>query len=157
MHHRLSAAIPDGMDARAATLAGLAAGAAFVATLEADLRVTGNNVDDLIFLGRPLAGGPNLARPIGLVVHAANSVGFALLYARLEERLPGPPWWRGVLFFNIENLLLYPMLIFEDLHPAIRDGQLDRYWTWPSFLQSIPRHVAYGAVLGVAYARLRRR
>lgn len=154
---RLRAAIADGIDARAAGLAGLAAGAAFVAVLEVDLRLSGNNVDDLIFLGRPLAGGPDRARPIGLAVHAANSVGFALLYARVEERLPGPPWWRGVLFFNVENLLLYPLLVFEELHPAIRDGQLDRYWTWPSFLQSVPRHAAYGAVLGAAYARLRRR
>ena len=149
--------VAEGVDVRAAGIAGLAAGAAFVAVLEADVRLTGNNVDDLVFLGRPLAGKPTLARPVGLALHAANSVGFALLYARLQDRLPGPPWWRGVLFFNVENVLLYPFLVFEEWHPAIRDGQLDRYWTWPSFLQSIPRHVAYGAVLGPVYARLRRR
>ena len=149
--------VAEGVDVRAAGIAGLAAGAAFVAVLEADVRLTGNKVDDLVFLGRPLAGKPTLARPVGLALHAANSVGFALLYARLQDRLPGPPWWRGVLFFNVENVLLYPFLVFEEWHPAIRDGQLDRYWTWPSFLQSIPRHVAYGAVLGPVYARLRRR
>ncbi len=149
--------VAEGVDVRAAGISGLAAGAAFVAVLEADVRLTGNNVDDLVFLGRPLAGKPTLARPVGLALHAANSVGFALLYARLQDRLPGPPWWRGVVFFNVENVLLYPFLVFEEWHPAIRDGQLDRYWTWPSFLQSIPRHVAYGAVLGSAYGRLRRR
>lgn len=146
----------DGIDLRAAGLAGLAAGGAFVAVLEADLRLSRNNVDDLVFLGRPVARRRAWARPVGLALHAANSVGFALLYARVEHRLAGPPWWRGILFFNVENLLLYPLLVFEDRHPAIRDGQLDRYWTWPSFLQSIPRHVAYGAVLGSTYARLRR-
>lgn len=144
-------------DLRAAGVAGLAAGAAFVAVLEADLRLTGNNVDDLVLLGRPVVGRAERARPVGLALHAANSVALALLYARLERRLPGPPWWRGVLFFNVENLLFYPVLVFEEWHPAVRDGQIDRYWTWPSFLQSVPRHVAYGVVLGSLYARLRRR
>ena len=152
-----SVASIEGIDPRAATVAGLAAGAAFLAVLEVDVRLTGNNVDDLVFLGRPLARSRSGARPVGLALHAVNSVGFALLYARLHRRLPGPPWWRGVVFFNVENALLYPFLVFEEWHPAIRDGQIDRYWTWPSFLQSIPRHIAYGAILGPVYARLRRR
>ena len=145
-----------GVDRRAAAIAGLAAGAAFVAVLEADLRLTGNNVDDLTFLGRPLVRDRERARRAGIAVHAVNSVALALLYARLERRLTGPSWWRGVAFATVENALLYPLTALEDLHPALRDGQLDRYWTWPAFLQSIPRHVAYGAVLGPLYARLRR-
>lgn len=145
------------VDGRAAVVSGLAAGAAFVVVLEADLRLTGNNVDDRILLGRPIARDPRRAQVVGSVVHSVNSVGLALLYARLAHRFPGPAWLRGVVFFNLENLAFYPVLVFEAWHPAIRDGQLDRYWTWPSFLQSIPRHVAYGAVLGVLYERLRRR
>lgn len=145
------------IDVRAAALAGLAAGAAFVAVLEIDLRLTGRNVDDLLFLGRLFARDPRRARAIGLLVHGANSVGLAAAYAALgHDRLPGPPWWRGVLFCNVENAVLYPLTRFEDRHPAIRDGQLDRYFTWPAFVQSVPRHVAYGAVLAVAYDRLRR-
>lgn len=145
------------IDARAAILSGLAAGAVFVAVLEADVRLTGNNVDDRIFLGRPLVREPERAVAVGSVLHGVNSVGFAFLYASLRDRFSGPPWLRGVFFFNLENLALYPLLALERWHPAVRDGQLDRYWTWPSFLQSIPRHAAYGAVLGVLYERLRRR
>lgn len=146
------------IDPRAATVAGLAAGAAFVAVMEADLRLTGRNVDDRIFLGRPLAPDrPEAAKGIGTLLHVLNSIGFAWLYALLEARLPGPPWAKGVLFFNLENVVLYPLTALDRKHPAVQDGQIAPYFTWPAFLQSIPRHVAYGAVLGVLYDRLRRR
>ena len=143
-------------EARAAVLAGLLAGAAFVVVLEADLRLTGRNVDDLTLLGGPFLREPRRARAAGAAIHAVNSVALAALYARLADRLPGPPWLRGVLFATVENGLLYPLAAFEDLHPAIRDGRLDRYWSWSAFLQSIPRHVAYGVALGSVYHRLRR-
>lgn len=144
-------------DPEAAAVAGFIAGAAFVAVLEADLRITGRNIDDLIVLGRPFVKDPRNARPLGVLIHALNSIALAELYTAIEHRLPGPPWFKGVLFTNIENLILYPITIFEDLHPAIQDGQVDRYFTWPAFWQSVPRHIAYGAVLGVLYDRLQSR
>ena len=142
------------LEPKAVIVSGLAAGAAFAAVLEADLRLTGRMVDDLIVLGRPFVKDPSHARAAGLAVHAANSVALASLYALVEKRIPGPPWFKGVLFANVENVLLYPVTVLEDKHPAIRDGQVDRYFTWPAFWQSVPRHVAYGAVLGVLYAHL---
>jgi uncharacterized protein DUF6789 len=142
----------------AATIAGLVAGIAFVLVMDVDLRLTGRNVDDRIALGRPfVADRPERAKSVGFVAHLIASIGFGWLYAWLQRWLPGPPWWRGVLVFNIENLLLYPLTAWEDLHPAIRDRQIDRYFTWPAFFQSIPRHVVYGAVLGALYDRLARR
>lgn len=141
----------------AAAVSGLAAGAAFLLVLEADLRLTGRNVDDLIILGRPFAQNPAHARRVGVVIHLANSVALAQIYQRVESRLPGSPWVKGTIFANVENAILYPVTILEDVHPAVRDGQVDRYFTWPAFWQSVPRHVAYGAVLGSLYARLTRR
>lgn len=143
------------IDPKAVTVSGLAAGAAFAIVLEADLRLTGRNVDDLIVLGRPFVADPKDARAVGVAIHALNSVALASLYAVLERRIPGPPWLKGVLFASIENLILYPVTVFEDRHPAIRDGQVDRYFNWPAFWQSVPRHIAYGAVLGILYDRLR--
>ncbi len=142
-------------DFAAAAMAGLAGGAAFAVTLEADLRITGNNVDDLILLGRPFVRNRKHARIAGATIHVINSVGLACLYAKLEQHLPGPPWLKGTLFANVENVMLYPALMLEEFHPAIQDGQVDSYFTWPSFWQSVPRHVAYGLVVGVIYARLR--
>jgi hypothetical protein len=141
----------------AATVSGLVAGVAFLLVLEADLRLTGRNVDDLILLGRPMVRNPEHARRAGLAIHLANSIALAQVYRLVEDRLPGNPWMKGTIFANVENVLLYPATYLEDLHPAVRDGQVDRYFTWPAFWQSVPRHVAYGAVLGSLYARLARR
>jgi hypothetical protein len=143
------------LDPKAVVISGLAAGAAFVAVLEADLRLTGRNVDDLMILGRPFTNDPTKARAMGGAIHTVNSLALATLYATLEPRLPGPAWWKGVVFANIENVVLYPITLFEDIHPAIRLGEVDRYFTWPAFWQSVPRHIAFGAVLGVLYNRLR--
>lgn len=145
----------ESIDPKAVVASGLVAGAAFVAVLEVDLRLTGRKVDDLIILGRPFVAEPRHARAAGGVIHAVNSVGLAALYALIERKLPGRPWWKGVLFANVENAILYPITKFEDHHPAVRDGQVDRYFNWPAFWQSVPRHVAYGAVVGVLYDRLR--
>lgn len=145
------------IDPKATTIAGLAAGAAFYAVMEADLRLTGRNVDDRIFLAGPIVRDPAAAKAVGSAIHVANSLAFAALYAVLEPEIPGPPWWKGTLFFNVENLVLYPLTAVGDRHPAIREGIIDDYWTWPAFFQSIPRHVAYGLVLGVVYDRLKHR
>ena len=144
------------LDPKVVAISGLAAGAAFVAVLETDLRLTGRHVDDLMVLGRPFAEEPAKARALGGAIHAVNSLALATLYALLERRIPGPAWLKGVIFANVENMILYPLTLFEDIHPAIRTGQVDRYFTWPAFWQSVPRHVAFGAVLGLLYDRLRR-
>jgi hypothetical protein len=142
------------IDPKQVVIAGLTAGAAFVAVLEVDLRLTGRKVDDLIVLGRPFVRDPRRARALGGAVHAANAIALAAVYALIERDMPGPPWLKGVVFANVENLILYPITVFEDLHPAIRDGQVDRYFNWPAFWQSVPRHIVYGAVLGVVHERL---
>lgn len=167
MHERVrSKPVPDTSDyserfilpdAVAAAVSGLAGGVAFLLVLEADLRLTGRNVDDLIILGRPFVQNPAHARRVGVAIHLANSVALAQIYRLVEDRLPGSPWLKGAIFANVENLVLYPITVLEDLHPAVRDGQVDRYFTWPAFWQSVPRHVAYGAVLGSLYTRLTRR
>jgi len=144
------------LDLKAIAVSGVVAGAAFVAVLEADLRLTGRNVDDLIILGRPFVKNPAHARLAGGAIHAINSIALAGLYATVEGRFPGPAWLKGVAFANIENLILYPVTFFEDKHPALRDGQVDRYFTWPAFWQSVPRHIAYGAVMAALYDRLRK-
>lgn len=142
------------VDVPAAVGAGLAAGAAFYATMLIDLKLTGRNVDDRIFLAGPLTEDAESAKRLGTVIHVANSIAFAGLYGAVEDRLPGPPWFKGALFFNIENVVLYPLTAIGSHHPSIKSGDIDEYWTWPAFLQSIPRHVAYGVVLGVVYDKL---
>ena len=126
--------------------------------MEIDNRIAKVHADDLKLLGRPLVKDPAKAKLAGVPVHAANSIALAVAYAALgHDRLPGPPWLRGVVFTNIENTLLYPLAIFENRHPGIRDGQIDRYLSFRAYLQSVPRHVTYGAVVGALYDTLRKR
>lgn len=147
----------DRDDRKAIVAAGIAGGAAYLATMAVDLRMTGRRVDDLLFLGRPIAKDRRRARLAGIVVHLLNSVVLAAAYARFgRSRLGGPGWFRGVIFANVENAALYPLTIFESHHPAIRSGELDHYWTWPAFLLSVPRHIVYGAAAGAVYERMRR-
>jgi hypothetical protein len=147
-----------GIDNGAAALAGLAAGAAYVAVMELDNRLTGINQDDLKLLGRPFVDDPGKAKAAGTPVHLGNAAGLGVVYAKTAaDRFPGPTWLRGIFFALIENAALYPVAAFEEHHPGVRNGEIGRYWTLPAFLLSIPRHIAYGAVLGTLYQRLRSR
>ena len=74
---------------RATTLAGLAAGVAFAITAEIDIRITGQNNDDLKLLGRPFVRNPRYAKLAGIPVHLVNSVGLASVYPRVRPLLPG--------------------------------------------------------------------
>jgi len=136
-------------------MAGLVAGIVFVATMKIDNRFSGNKLDDLVLLGRLVTGNPRTAALAGTPIHLFNSAVLGVVYAAFGRQwLPGPPAFRGALFSLIENAVLYPLLIFEGAHPAIKDGQIDRYWSLSSHLWTAPRHIAYGAVLGSLYERL---
>lgn len=146
----------SGADLPAATAAGAVAGLAFVAEMALELRLLDHETDDLRLLGGTFVRDRKAARGLGLLLYLGASVNLGILYAALaRDRLPGPPWLRGVLFANAENAALYPLALLENRHPAIKRGELDRYWHPVAFLQSIPRHVAYGVVLGTLDDRLR--
>jgi len=139
----------------AGAVAGLAGGVAYLVAMEADLAVTGNDADDLQLLGGLVVKDRAGARRLGLAVHLGNSALLGIVYAAVGRKLlPGPGWARGVTFASIENAALYPLTLLEDLHPAIRDGRIARYWTSTSFAQGVVRHVAYGAVMGGVLDRL---
>ncbi len=148
------------VDLRAAGIAGVVSVVAYAATMDLDRKLTGSKIDDLVLLGRPLVPRrPDLARRVGMAVHLANGVAIGVAYAALaHEHLPGPSWARGMLFLTAENTVLYPLTaLMTARHPAVRDGQLDPYWTWPAYLESTPPHLVYGALVGPLYERLRRR
>ena len=146
------------VDVGAAVRAGVISVVAYTAVMEIDRKITGSRIDDLILLGRPaVPNRPDLARRVGAVVHVANGAFIGLGYATLaHDRLPGPAWLRGVTALMIENLSLYPVMrVARTVHPAMRDGQLDDYWTWPAFVESLPPHLVYGAIVGPLYERFR--
>ena len=145
------------IDLQAAMVSGAVAGVAYLALTALEERLLPARVDDRVLLGGQVAKTEEGARKIGTVMHLGGSVGFGVAYAALAaDRLSGPPWLRGTVFFNAENTLLYPMTAVPGVFKAIDDGRLDPYWSWPAYVQSVPRHVLYGVIVGAMYDRLRR-
>jgi hypothetical protein len=132
---------------------GILAGLAYAATAEIDNRISGKRLDDLALLGRPFVPDERQARKAGLAIHLANSVVLAGIFQYVRRWIPGGSVSQGVTFALVENTLLYPIAALEDLHPGIRNNEIDRYFTLPAYLLSIPRHIAYGVVLGFLAGR----
>lgn len=139
-------------------VAGVAAAFAYAIEQEIDLRVFDHDADDLVLLGGLFCRKRDEARSIGLIMHLANGAIAGVVYARyFHDRLPGPSAIRGATFALTETIAIYPLALLQDHHPAIRRGELGRYWNRTAFIQSILRHVALGVVLGPVTARLHRR
>lgn len=140
----------------AGAVAGLAGGAAYLVAVEADIALTRNNADDLELLGGLVSKDRDQARRIGLLMHLGNSAVMGIAYGTVGRKLlPGPGWARGLAFASIENAALYPLALLEDVHPAIREGRIARYWTGTAFAQGVVRHMAFGAVMGGVFDRVR--
>lgn len=149
------AKIRRSVDFKAAAVAGVAGGAAYVVVMEIDNRLSGCNLDDLTLLGWFVVTDKSHAKLAGVPLHLANSISLATLYgATIARWAPGPGWFRGLVFAGIETVALFPTAALENHHPAIQQGKLDRFWNRKAFLLSIPRHAAYGLVLGGVYERL---
>lgn len=140
-------------------VAGLVAGAAgalaYLGEMEADRAFSGESPDDLRLLGLLVGCRPNRTDAVGAVIHVANGMALGVLYAKVaRQRLPGPGWLRGVLYANTENVALYPLLLIAPPWDGALADQLRVYRTWSAFAWSVPRHIAYGAVLGALVERL---
>lgn len=135
---------------------GLISGAGFLAAMLADLAVANNQADDLVLLGGTAPVDPKRWRLIGVLLHFGNSVALAAAFVRLRSYLPGGGnrYLRGLIFIQIENLLLYPLvLIIGRYHPARRDGRLADFWSPVVFLQEVFRHAVFGLLLGALLDR----
>lgn len=136
--------------------AGIPAGIAYLGAEWIDNRLSGRRLYDLLLLGRPFVRSMHEADALGAVIHLGNSVALGAVYGLwAERRLPGPPVIKGLVFVSIENTVLYPVLAAERFHPARKADEMGSYWSLRSWLWTMPRHFAYGAVLGWLYQKLR--
>jgi hypothetical protein len=130
---------------------GAVAAVAYLAEQEFDRRLVEPRSDDLQLLGGMVTSDPALWRPLGLMMHLGAGAAFGLGFERIAApRLPGPYWLRGLLAAQLENALLWPLLlIVESRHPAVRTGALAPLNHPRYFLQAVARHAALGLVLGI--------
>lgn len=137
-------------------IAGTAAGVAYLVTAGIDNKISGRRLYDLQLLARPFVRSRAKANVLGTLIHFGNSAALGSLYGIvIEPRLPGPPIIKGLIFVTIEGTILYPFMLAESHHPAIKADEIGPYWSWESFLWNWPRHFAFGAVLGWLYPKLR--
>ena len=134
-----------------AALAGVAGAFAYLAEQELDRRVANPRSDDLVLLGGLVTNTASIWRPIGLGLHLAAGAGFGVVFeAVAAPLLRGPYWLRGIIAGQVENAALWPVVLLVDqFHPAVRSGALARLNRPVYFAQSVLRHVALGAVLGL--------
>ncbi len=113
------------VDRAKAARAGTIASAAYAAEMLADFRVLRYDFNDFTLLGRPFSRNRTLWLLIGAVIHMFNGTVLGLMYGWTHHFLCGPDWFRGLCFAQVENLVLWPlMLVVDRFHPARREGSL---------------------------------
>ncbi len=136
-------------------LAGAIGAVAFMLAMGLDLLVTRQRTNDLRLLAGMVPGGRRLWPVIGSVSHVTNGIALGALFSRVHHGLPGPTWMRGLIFAQVENLFLWPIIIVLDhIHPGIKRGDLEPYNRPGPFAVEVLRHAVFGAVMGAAYERL---
>ena len=145
------------VDIPRALLAGSAAGTAYLASMWADNKLSRHKFDDIKLVGQIFTTKSPIWQLQGLVGHYGFSGVMALVYAAYAyNRLPGPDWFRGFLFLQIENSSLYLLAPLMDPHHAgVKSGQIPRVWKWKTFWGQVVRHIAFGVTLGALYRETR--
>ncbi len=135
-----------------AARAGALASVAYAVEMWIDLRILPSNFNDFTLLGRPFSSVRARWLPVGALIHGINGTVLGLAFGWVYPLLWGPGWLRGVLFAQVENLTLWPLMLAVDrFHPARREGQLGAGWSRTSFVAGALRHAVYGFVLGALY------
>ena len=134
-----------------AALAGVVGALGYLAEQELDRRVVNARSDDLILLGGLVTSEASGWRLIGLGMHLMAGAAFGVVFeAVVAPLLRGPYWLRGIVMGQAENAALWPIVVLVDrFHPAVRSGVLAPLNRPVYFAQSVLRHIALGAVLGL--------
>ena len=135
--------------------AGVAAALAYLAEQELDRCLMNPRSDDLLLLGGLVTTNRRVWRRLGLAMHLTAGALFGIAYERIAAPvLPGPGWLRGVVTAQVENAVLWPLIVVLDrVHPAVRRGCLAPLNRPVYFLQEVLRHLALGVTVGLLARR----
>lgn len=108
--------------------------------------------NDFTLLGRPFSTRRRVWLLVGAALHLLNGSAVGVIFASVCQFFPGPGWLRGLLFAQLENLLLWPLMPLVDrYHPGRWEGELAPAWSRRSFAVAVLRHLAYGLILGALH------
>ena len=143
----------------AGSMAGLVGVACHAVVNEIDRRALFHNSDDITMLGGAITDDHALARKIGLGMHLGFAMSFGAAFATvLHPKNQGDAMRKAVGAAMVENFGLYPLVFpFEEKHPYIRDGRLDRFTHPLALVQATLRHLALGIGIGKVYPFILRR
>jgi hypothetical protein len=138
-----------------AAVAGIVATLVYSIAMEGDKWITGNHFSDIRFLEGLLVGEKREKRwtMVAWMIHFLTGVVLAEIYAAVIKRFfPGPNWLKGALFGETWIVSLWWLTPLADkYHPLIKNGQMPKLATCPSFLQNLARHLTFGLTLGLLY------
>src|SRR5499427_11066380 len=108
-----------------------------------------NPIEDIVHVADHLTG-MTLPLPFGWIGHfVLGTVAWGIIYAALQASLPGAPVVKGLIFGALAWLAM--MIIFE---PLAGDGLFALSLGPQATVATLVLHLIYGAVLGVAYAKV---
>ena len=108
-----------------------------------------NPIEDIVHVADHLTG-MTLPLPFAWIGHfVLGTVAWGIIYAALQASLPGAPVVKGLIFGALAWLAM--MIIFE---PLAGDGLFALSLGPQATVVTLVLHLIYGAVLGVAYAKV---
>ncbi len=111
------------------------------------MRLTGSRFNDIRFIEGLLEGHPVAQKQFPALawsLHLLNGVLLAEVYAAICKRfLPGPDWFKGVLFGELFVLAIWGATPLADkYHPMIQSGALPRLSNRTLLLQNLAVHLS---------------
>lgn len=144
--------IDTGDELQRGAVAGAIGAVGFMLAMGIDLAITRQRTNDLRLLSGMIPGGRRLWPVIGSISHVTNGIALGAIFSRVHHGLPGPTWLRGVIFGQVENMMLWPvMVVLDHIHPGMKRGDLEPYNRPGPFIIEVIRHAVFGAVMGAAY------
>src|SRR6516225_8196955 len=108
-----------------------------------------NPIEDIVHVADHLTG-MTLPLPFGWIGHfVLGTVAWGIIYAALQASLPGAPVVKGLIFGALAWLAM--MIIFM---PLAGHGLFALSLGSQATVATLVLHLIYGAVLGVAYAKV---
>lgn len=142
-------------DVQRGAVAGVVAAMAMAVAMGIDMALTRQPTNEFRLLGGLVPGLRRLWPVTGPLIHLGNGASLGAFFGWVQAGLPGSPWARGLLVAELENVLLWPvLLVLAHVQPKSQRATIQRFNSPGAFVAEVFRHAVYGIVLGLVFDRL---